>query len=208
MYPLKPHIMERIFSIPVKRSLNPTRRYERPDHVSSIGLLFGIYLAPVIDWCVRCDDHRTGRNDRACFRSYLYRLTAFDFLRLRSTKQSAVKAFDRARRTCQILQRMELRLPWKAETRSKFKIERRLFQFSYLQPGAFCRLPLLLEFFVRVPIWGKQISIHAFKITIDFFFGNNGFNVGNRCGVAFGDQSSALCAVQAFDFAIARVYDI
>src|ERR1022692_357412 len=138
MYPLKPHIMERVFSIPVKRPRNPTRRYEHADHVGSIGLLFGIYLAPIIDWCVRCDDHRTRRNDRASFRSYLYRLTTFDFFRLRSTKQSPVQAFNRARKTCQILQRMELRLPWKAETRSKFKIERRLLQFSYFQPSTFC----------------------------------------------------------------------
>ena len=139
---------------------------------------------------------------------YLYRLAALDFFRLRSAKQSTVQAFDRARKTHQILQRMELRLPWKAETRSKFKIERRLFQFSYLQPSTFCRLPLLLELFVRVPIRGKQISIQAFKITIDFFFRNNGFNLGNRCGVTLRDQSSAFCAVKAFDFAIACIYDI
>src|ERR1035438_3261715 len=103
---------------------------------------------------------------------------------------------------------MELRLPCKAETRSKFKIERRLFQFSYLQPGAFCRLPLLLELLLRVPIRGKQISVQAFKITIDLLVSNNGFNLGNRCGVTLRDQSSASRAVKTFDFAIACVYDI
>ena len=106
--------MERIFRIPVERLWNRTPRYERADHVSSIGLLFGIYFAPVIDGCVRRDDHCTRRNDRASFRSYPYRLTAFDILHLRSAKQPTVQAFDRARKTGQILQRMELTLPWKA----------------------------------------------------------------------------------------------
>src|ERR1700680_1999248 len=103
---------------------------------------------------------------------------------------------------------MELRLPWKAETRSKLKIERRLFQFAYLQPRTFCCLPLLLELFLRVPIREQQISIQAFKITIDVFFRNNGFNLGNRCRVTLRDQLSAFHTVKNFDFAIACIYDI
>src|ERR1700691_5089457 len=149
-HPLKSHIVERVFHIPVQRLGRRTRRYERADHICSVSLLFGICLAQVIDWSVRCDDHSAGRNDRPSFSVYLYRLAAFDFFCLGFAEQSAVQSLDRVRKTCQILQRMELRLPWKAETRSKFKIERRLFQFSHLQPGTFCRLPLLLELLLRV----------------------------------------------------------
>src|ERR1017187_5641119 len=115
MHPLKPQIVERVFHIPVQGLGRRTRRYERADHICSVSLLFGIYLAQIIDWSVRCDDRNAGRNNRASFGVYLYRLAALNFLCLRSAKQLAVQALDRTRKTCQILQRMELRLPCKAE---------------------------------------------------------------------------------------------
>src|ERR1022692_1881295 len=106
-YPLQPHIMERVFGIPVKRLGDRTWWYERTDHISSIGLLFGIHFDAVIDWCVCCDDHRSGRNNRASFRSYPDRFTAFYFFRFRFAEQSTVQSFDRVRKTRQILRSEE-----------------------------------------------------------------------------------------------------
>src|ERR1035438_8171250 len=98
-YPLKPHIMERVFGIPVKRLGDRTWWYECTDHISSIGLLFGIHLEAVIDWCVCCYDSGSGGNNRASFRSYPDRFTAFYFFRLRFAEQLTVQSSDRARKT-------------------------------------------------------------------------------------------------------------
>src|SRR5450755_3851661 len=80
---LKPRIMERVFGIPVKRLGDRTWWYECTDHISSIGLFSGIHLEAVIDWCVCCDDHGSGGNNRASFRSYRDRFTALYSFRLR-----------------------------------------------------------------------------------------------------------------------------
>src|ERR1019366_5952763 len=91
--PLKPHIVERVLGVPVEGLGRRTPGYERADHVGSISLLFGKYLAQVIDLCVRSDHRNPGRNDRVSFGMYLFRLAASDFFRLSSAKQSAVQAF-------------------------------------------------------------------------------------------------------------------
>src|ERR1019366_7375920 len=98
-YPLKPHIMERVYGIPVKRLGDRTWWYECTDHISSIGLLFGIHLEAVIDCCVCCDDRGSGGNNRASFRSYRDRFTAFYFSRLRFAEQLTVQSSDRSATT-------------------------------------------------------------------------------------------------------------
>src|SRR5690606_34848400 len=111
------------------------------------------------------DHQRIGGDDGAARRLDMDALAAFEIRGTRMRVNAPAAPLNGLRELSEILQRMELRLPGKAQRRAEVvKIERRTFDAHYIvQTRAMTSLQLLFEFIRRAAGRDDEVAVAAFE---------------------------------------------
>src|SRR5450755_278836 len=147
--------MEWIFCIPVQGLGDGIGWHAHPNHIGSIGSLFGMHLDPVVHWRIRCDHDRTGRDRDPVLGSYFRRLAPFNLFRLGFPVESATCAFESSSQTSHIFQRVKLCLSWKPKAWTQLQTKWRTIQAYYVEFGPLCGLELFHQSLFGVSVGEK-----------------------------------------------------
>ena len=154
--------MVRIAGIPGKHGRHAAARHARADHVGHVRRLLGVQREAIVDRHVGRNDQRVAGHDVVADVDER-RHDALEMVRVAVAVDVAAGAAHRRRQRAQVLERMELSLPRKAQAGAGIpaRVRRARLQRDVLQPGAMRGIELALERRALVALGEEQIAVEA-----------------------------------------------
>jgi hypothetical protein len=196
--------MVRVERVPVELGGHRAAWDAQPDDVGAVGRLLRVHRHAVVHRRISGDDDRVGGDGLAIARAHGGRRvdrTIRELLGMRPAEDAPPGAVDRACEPGEVLEWVELRLPWEAETRSR--VERRIRgarQSRHVdEPRTVRGLELTVQDLRRVAGPEEEIAVHDGELARDRLLGDDRLHTIDRCGVALGGVPRTACTVDALD---------